>query len=315
MGPAQSLPTPASSHTATEQWQSFEIRMRHRRAERCVLRAEVALEAGFDEDARAALDEARRLNSRSPDFDTVRAAVAERLAADLAWRRAMKRHRLSRIGAAALLFLTIGAGVFWAAGEPPSAVTTAVASEPPAGSVSSSATSAAARETTPEAKTAPVRSPELPVATTARPAVPGRTQKAVESARPKVPPAPALPQARTAAVAFPSTATPIERVAAGLPALAPPRETSVASPDDASRLEEPRVLAALAGYEALARTFEPLESQRIALGHCSVSIDGVAARADCSGRGGPRSQPRQWQFELSKANGAWLITRVEAKYR
>ena len=34
-----------SSHTATHQWQSFEFRMRHRRAERCLLRAEMALEA------------------------------------------------------------------------------------------------------------------------------------------------------------------------------------------------------------------------------------------------------------------------------
>ena len=76
--PAASLSDPApvlSSHTSTDQWQSFEMRMRRRRAERCVLRAQVALEAGFPEDARAALDEARRLDSSTPDFETLSASV------------------------------------------------------------------------------------------------------------------------------------------------------------------------------------------------------------------------------------------------
>ena len=40
------------SHTATQQWQSFEIRMRRRRVDRCVLRAAVAIDAGVLEDAR-----------------------------------------------------------------------------------------------------------------------------------------------------------------------------------------------------------------------------------------------------------------------
>jgi tRNA uridine 5-carboxymethylaminomethyl modification enzyme len=56
----------ATSHISTAEWQSFELRMRHRRAQRCLLRAEVALEAGFPGDARAALDEARgRANALS----------------------------------------------------------------------------------------------------------------------------------------------------------------------------------------------------------------------------------------------------------
>src|SRR5689334_20397289 len=47
------------SHTATGEWKSFEIRMRRRRAERLVLRADVAAEAGYADDARAFLEEAR----------------------------------------------------------------------------------------------------------------------------------------------------------------------------------------------------------------------------------------------------------------
>ena len=56
------------------------MRMRRRRAERCVLRAQVALEAGFPEDARAALDEARRLDSTTPDFESLSAATAIEIA-------------------------------------------------------------------------------------------------------------------------------------------------------------------------------------------------------------------------------------------
>lgn len=48
-------------HTTTGEWQSFEIRMRHRRAERLALRAEIAAEAGCFDDARACLEEARSL--------------------------------------------------------------------------------------------------------------------------------------------------------------------------------------------------------------------------------------------------------------
>jgi hypothetical protein len=64
------------SHTATEQWQSFEIRMRRRRVERCVLRASVAIEAGVLEDAKAALEEVQRLDPYEPALDTLRTQLA-----------------------------------------------------------------------------------------------------------------------------------------------------------------------------------------------------------------------------------------------
>src|SRR5687767_3542429 len=60
------------THTATEQWQSFEIRMRRRRVERCVLRASVAIEAGVLEDAREALEEVQRLDPYEPALGTLR---------------------------------------------------------------------------------------------------------------------------------------------------------------------------------------------------------------------------------------------------
>jgi hypothetical protein len=49
------------SHASTTEWQSFEMRMRRRRAERLLLRADVAAEAGYFDDARECLSEVRTL--------------------------------------------------------------------------------------------------------------------------------------------------------------------------------------------------------------------------------------------------------------
>src|SRR5436190_10822461 len=63
------------SHTSSGEWQSFEGRMRRRRAERCILRAQVAAEAGCLEDARTALEEARKLAPGLADIDVVEANI------------------------------------------------------------------------------------------------------------------------------------------------------------------------------------------------------------------------------------------------
>ena len=64
------------SHTATGEWQSFESRMRRRRAERLALKAEVAASAGFDDDARACLAEARTLVPDLPEIAAAEAVLA-----------------------------------------------------------------------------------------------------------------------------------------------------------------------------------------------------------------------------------------------
>ena len=63
-------------HTATQQWQSFEMRMRRRRVDRCVLRAAVAIEAGVLEDARIAIEEVERLDPYEPAIDPLRVRLA-----------------------------------------------------------------------------------------------------------------------------------------------------------------------------------------------------------------------------------------------
>ncbi len=60
------------SHASRREWQSFESRMRCRRVKRCILRAEVALSAGFEGDAAEALAEARRLDAGAPTLDAIR---------------------------------------------------------------------------------------------------------------------------------------------------------------------------------------------------------------------------------------------------
>src|SRR5262245_12543296 len=53
-------------HTATGEWKSFERRMRQRRVDRLLLRADVAMEYGCHEDARDCLAEARQLAPELP---------------------------------------------------------------------------------------------------------------------------------------------------------------------------------------------------------------------------------------------------------
>ncbi len=105
-----------TSHTSTHQWQSFEFRMRHRRAERCLLRAEMALDAGFEDDAREALDEAERLHSENPKLAALRDLLADRVAASVvaheATQQASRRGRALRVAAAALIFLLVGASAY-----------------------------------------------------------------------------------------------------------------------------------------------------------------------------------------------------------
>ena len=72
---------------------------------------------------------------------------------------------------------------------------------------------------------------------------------------------------------------------------------------------------------ALARAFDGLASQRVSLGSCSVNVNGIAARADCSGTaawtpkvgGGEHITPRKWTFDLTESDGAWRIVRVQAR--
>src|SRR4051812_43588621 len=65
------------SHTSTGEWQSFESRMRRKRAERLTLRAEIAAEAGCFDDARQCLDEARSIAPGLPAIAAAESLIAQ----------------------------------------------------------------------------------------------------------------------------------------------------------------------------------------------------------------------------------------------
>ena len=64
------------SHDRVE-WISFEARMLRRRLSRCLLRVDLALEDGFRDDARSALEEARAIDPSSSDIASFEARLAE----------------------------------------------------------------------------------------------------------------------------------------------------------------------------------------------------------------------------------------------
>jgi hypothetical protein len=270
------LPRP-DSHTSTHQWQSFEVRMRSRRAERCVLRAETALEAGLEEEARSALAEARTLNPDTPDIESLRSAVLARRAIAIG---AAKRTRVLRVTAAATsAAIVIAAAIaMWPAsreGTSPTATTTAAAASappvtPPVAPPSAEPAAApppaapavpevtAAVSTTgdtrdegakplnnSEADRSPDPLPVLqPVSTT--PAVTAPPLPPVEKADPNV----KLSPSTTDASSIPLAAA-ADGLAKDLPvAELPSPRTPPPPPPDPATLDEPQVRALLARFEA-----------------------------------------------------------------
>jgi len=151
------------SETSGLEWQSFEIRMRYRRAERCIQHAEAALAAGLEEDARAAVAEAAALDPNTPAFETLRDAVGQRQAAA---RSALRRARARRFGAAAALVIAVGAAGFWLrdSGREPAAAD--VAFTAPVTSSLETAQVARLPEAPAAAEQLPVTEPAPPVDTT-----------------------------------------------------------------------------------------------------------------------------------------------------
>ena len=297
------------------------MRMRRRRAERCVLRAQVALEAGFPEDAREALDEARRLDSSTPAFETLCAAVVGEVVEVVPEAPARQpRSLVPLISVAAVLVAVVaGVGTFFlssgtrtTASQAPDAVQSAPlarAQEPTA-----PLPAAVGRAATPaehafnELPRAPVTkererrpreaSTPTPIATRLAATVP------IGKASPKPKPDPPVvaesrpPESRNvepAAIRL-EPAQPLVLPSSGGPSLTLPEAPA---PD-----ERPRVRAALARYEAgysalnvaavqavwpavdarsLSRAFDGLASQRFTLGQCSMAIETASATATCNG--------------------------------
>lgn len=148
-----------ASHTSTGEWKSFEIRMRRRRAERLVARADAAVKGGRVTDAREALHEARRL---APDLPQI-IAVERSIDAfqDRARAKQLARPRGASVYAAiAALLVGATAGAAWWAVRTPAA-------GPPVQSVAASSEQGAApASASPSPSTRPVIVDQQPITVT-----------------------------------------------------------------------------------------------------------------------------------------------------
>jgi hypothetical protein len=162
---------------------------------------------------------------------------------------------------------------------------------------------------------------------------------------PPVQPVSTLPEPLPAPAPLPSPPPSADAPAAraGQPALHSAGTTVAPSaPSSASEGDERSVRSILSRYEAaysnldaaaasavwpsvdqraLARAFEDLESQSLALGRCDVQMNSATALADCTGSvrwtpkvgSGARSSARKWRFELRNNGGDWIILRAEVR--
>lgn len=271
---------PHVSHTATQQWQSFEVRMRYRRAERCLLRAEAALEAGLEDEARAALDEARTLNSETPDFESLRATVHERQEIAVASTHRARARGIAGValGAAAVLAVAV---TLWPGSRVPAPVATgSSAATTPAPAVSQAALQSEIQPTpstvppAPRAADVPVPGPAVPAsnsavrtsgeAPAAEPPLPilqpdppaaapppyQTTLPAVESADPAVRLTASPIVETTSVTTAPSASSGAERLVKDLPSASVPHPPVAPPPPDPRTIEEPKVRAVLSQFES-----------------------------------------------------------------
>jgi hypothetical protein len=310
--------TPAS-HVTTGEWQSFELRMRRRRAERCLLRADIALEAGFVDDAREALEEARRLAPGVGGVSALEARIAT--ASSAVTESSPARHSRAlpiAVAAALAIAAAIVATVMMRLAVPSSASASPSVPEPlvsravpalvssaplaqvppPAAALSPAIDRVATpasfeRRVDPSSETeardaAPVLMP--PIAATSSPAispVPADTIVGATTANAPEPP-PAAEVAVPNAVPLPSATTAPEPSPVG---------TSGADDDDAvravlaryasayDRLDASAVQAVWPNVDAgaLEGAFDGLLEQQVSLGACTVDVSGPSARANCAG--------------------------------
>lgn len=296
--------------------------MRRRRAERCILRAEVAAQEGRLDEARAALDEARKLSPGLAEIGTVEASIFGRDATNVADSRSERTRRLLYYAAAILAGVTVlSMGFVWwqrTNGQLPAL--------PPATTLQQAPVPTAGR--TPAALPRPssdVRVETVAITATSFTGAPvvNRPASTVLEARADVPEAPstATPEPpmpdpepiRHEPISGPIGA-PVPAVMRDVP---PVRDLALASTSTASaamvalptpparRIDENSAvrtvlhryadaysrLDASAAQEvypeinraALSRAFDSLASQDITLGTCAVDVSGASARATCAG--------------------------------
>ena len=307
------------SHTSSSEWQSFEGRMRRRRAERCILRAEVAAEAGCMDEAREALQEARKLAPGLPEIAAVEANIFRNTATIVADPASPRFWRFLYYAAAAVVSIAVlSMGFVWwqrTNHEPASQPATVREHTPgPSATIARPGAPRPSRDVRVETETVTAASVnEPPVAT--RPVSATLEARADVTEPPVSSPQPLPRIADREPVRREPVASP-EATSAVMRDLAPVRELALATTSTVSaavplpvpvppRIDENSAvrtvlhryadaysrLDASAAQQvwprvnraALSRAFGSLASQDISLGNCAVDVSGALARATCAG--------------------------------
>ena len=337
-----------ASHSTTGEWKTFELRMRHRRVERLLLRAEAAADAGDRDAARACLEELQRLMPGLPAIETLRERLTRPAASAPAistFRRApwgistaivaiavFIWYRPSPLPSEDLRALPVSMPVARMAGLP---VTPTVvhASLPAVLPISSPVVS--------EERIRPVQPLEEdpPLTRRAGPSLAEFLLKAHASRGEDARAVDTRPQETPPRGDGPDAAAPANDVAAVAKAgVTPPAVPSAPRADVAVRRTLDRYAAAYNELDAaaaqrvwptvdraaLARAFDALASQRVSLGDCRIEIASATARADCAGSatwsarigdGSSRTEARRWTFDLERAGDEWQIVSARAQNR
>jgi hypothetical protein len=343
-----------ASHTATSEWQSFELRMRRRRVERLLLHADAAVQQGCLEEARECLDEARRLAPGLPGID----AIERKLDQPLATIDGDPGRVASSSGWGWILPLGIAAAAVVAlavAGRPdvplPADDLRALRLAPRVAEMrpmpGSQRTVEPRRTEALDAASSsdvPLRAPEteiddavvasLPALNPVSPAV----NPVSPAPPPPPPPGPALVVApMAAAVASGPIPLPPANTTMVVPAAEPPpsaiergdagvRDTLSRYADAYNTLDAAAAERVWPGVNraSLARAFDALASQHVSLGDCRIGLNGATARASCSGTttwapkvgdGTPRREGRQWTFDLVRSGESWQIVSARVQNR
>lgn len=304
------------SHTTTGEWQSFEGRMRRRRAERLILRAEAAAEAGCLDDARQCLAEARALDSRTPALAALEEKLQKLENLSATPDAAPARRTRGRLAAAALVAAAASVAVAaafvlprsQAASDPviaaaPLSVSMPVPAVPspeplPPPVERFASETAAAPAANPLPAVAEPQPPERPAEeiapapiprtqlTPIAPAIADAIRQEVSAVASRTPAFPDVPT--VGALKPPAAADPVPPAAA--PAPVPSQEPAVRSVLDRyasaySALDVDAAQQVWPGVNrgALARAFDGLESQHVSFDDCRIDVAGTSATALCSG--------------------------------
>lgn len=343
------------SHTTTGEWQSFELRMRRRRAERLLLRAEAAMDAECFEDAQQCLAEARALEPGLPGID----ALQQKLSTPLP--EVQHEATPRRLAPAAAVLLLTGTAVVGAwmvvprmgatvepviAAPQPSAANTpapaAAAPLPPPADVFASETTPAARSNAGEVIPSPPEPAAASVPSVA--AAPALRQVPLSEIASSLPLRTPAPEATPAPPVLPPAPEPAAVTALTLPAAAVLTPPAAAEPIREPS-QEPAVRSVLDRYAAaysaldvdaaqrvwpavnrgaLARAFDSLASQDVSLGDCRIDVIGINATARCAGTtswsvkvgdGGRHAEARSWTFELARGAAGWEIVSARVQNR